>query len=278
MTLKSKLRHYPLWRLVVTALVVCVICSSTLAAVSVERLSLGVAFLQKDDAKGSPSGTGFFLSSGSALYLVTAWHVSQILSLASPITLATADSRPFTFPLKSLVPGATELKWLAHTHADVAALQISPAPDLLKDHLDGHFMPSSWLEAAQEAPLRAITLTVLGFPLQLGISRYFSPISRETRAASGLLELPRFDTKVMSIFFVTQDPSVGGFSGAPVFDTRLPYSTENVGLHVQMGVEPRIVGLMHGTLSDNTGGKFGAIVPSFAILEVLKQAGLTSPK
>jgi hypothetical protein len=253
-------------------------CSSTLAAVSIERLSASVAFLQKDDTKGSPSGTGFFLSSGSVLYLVTAWHVSQILSLSSPITVATAEGRPFTFPLKSLVPGAAELKWLAHAHADVAALQISPAPDLLKDHLGGHFMPSSWLEAAKEAPLRSITLTVLGFPLQLGISRYFSPISRETRAASGLLELPRFDTKVMSIFFVTQDPSVGGFSGAPVFDTRLPYSTENVGQVIQMGVEPRIVGLMHGTISDNTGGKFGAIVPSFVISEVLTQASPMSPK
>jgi hypothetical protein len=46
---------------------------------------------------------------------------------------------------------------------------------------------------------------------------------------------------------------------------------------IEMGVEPRIVGLVHGTLSDSTGGKMGAIVPSFLILETLEQVGTASP-
>ena len=82
----------------------------------------------------------------------------------------------------------------------------------------------------------------------------------------------------MSTFFITQDLSIGGFSGAPVFDTRLPYSSENVGLFVQVGSEPRIVGLVHGTLSENTGGKLGATVPSFVILQVLEQAAAQPPR
>lgn len=249
-----------------------------LGAVPVEKLSPGVAFLRRDDAKESPAGTGFFVASGEALCLVTAAHVSSLLSPASPLTIAAPAGRPFSFLLRTLVPKSATLKWVSHAQADVAVLRINPSPDFLKDHLAGHFMPSSWLERAKQAPLRAITLTVLGFPLQLGVSQYFSPISRETKAASGLLELPRFDTKVTSIFFVTQDPSIGGFSGAPVFDTRLPYSTENVGLFSQVGAEPRIVGLVHGTLSDNTGGKLGAIVPAFIILEVLNRVQCASPK
>ena len=262
----------------VMALAFCALPLPALGSVSVEKLSPGVAFLRKDDAKESLAGTGFFIHSAESLYLVTASHVSRALSLDSPITIATSAGRPFSFQLKSLVPKSAELKWVTHAQADVAILWISPAPDFLQNHLVGHFMPSSWLERTKEAPLRAITLTVLGFPLQLGVSQYFSPISRETKAASGLLELPRFDTKVMSIFFVTQDPSVGGFSRAPVFDTRLPYSTENVGLSVQVGAEPRIVGLVHGTLSDNTGGKLGTIVPAFFILKALEQTAPASPK
>lgn len=243
------------------------------SAVPVERLSSGVVFIRKEEAPESPSGTAFFIYSGAAFYLVTAEHVSRLLSLASPITVATADGRPFTFPISRLVPKSTDLKWFTHAHADVAVLPIDPAPDFAKEHLVGHFMPSSWLEAVKGAPLRGLTITVLGFPLRLGVSQYFSPISRETRAASGLLEFRRFDNGVMSTFFVTQDPSVGGFSGAPVFDTRLPYSSERAALDLrQVGSEPRIVGLVHGTLSDQTGGKFGAIVPGFIILEVLEQA------
>ncbi|MBI2017199.1 MAG: trypsin-like peptidase domain-containing protein, partial [Candidatus Rokubacteria bacterium] len=252
------------------AMVAAFCAGPAVAALPVEKLAPGVAFLRRDDTKDSPAGTGFFIASAEKLYLVTASHVSRMLSLASPITISTAAGRPFTFPLGTLLPKSEPPKWV-HAQADVAVLRISPSPEFLKTNLAGHFLPSSWLEKAKQAPLRAITLTVLGFPLQLGVSEFFSPISRETKAASGLLELPRFDTKVMSTFFLTQDPSVGGFSGAPVFDTRLPHSTGNIGLSVQIGAEPRIVGLVHGTLSDNTGGKFGAIVPAFIIVELLDQ-------
>ena len=258
--------------LAAAGLLLCATPLPVLGAMPVEKLAPGVAFLRKDDTRESLSGTGFFIHSADKLYLVTASHVSSILSPASPITVATGDGRPFTFRLQSLAPNSAALAWIVHPSADVAALRITPAADFLKNHLAGHFMPSAWLERAKEAPLRAKTITALGFPLQLGVSQYFSPISRETKAASGLLELPRFDTRVMSTFFITQDPSVGGFSGAPVFDTGLPYSAENVGLSVQVGAEPRIVGLVHGTLSDSTAGKLGAIVPAFIILEVLEQA------
>jgi hypothetical protein len=254
----------------------CVTALPALGALPVEKLAPAVAFLREEGANGNRSGTGFFIRSGDKLYLITASHVSSILSLGSTVTIATAHGSPFSFPLKDLVPRTDKLAWVTHRDADVAILLLNPGLDFFNKYLRGHFMPSSWLERAKTGPLRALTLTVLGFPLQLGVSEYFSPISRETKAASGLLELPRFDTKVISTFFVTQDPSVGGFSGAPVFDTRLPYSTEKVGMSIEMGVEPRIVGLVHGTLSDNTGGKMGAIVPSFLILETLEQAGTTS--
>jgi len=122
-------------------------------------------------------------------------------------------------------------------------------------------LPLDMLDATANAPLRAITITVLGFPLALGVQGSFSPISRETKAASGLLEIPRADTKKPASFFITQDPSIGGFSGAPVLDTGLPYRSEQAALFIDMR-PMKIVGIVHGTLSDDTGGKLGAVTPA----------------
>jgi len=252
------------------------------AAIPIERLSQGVVFLRENNSDQSKYGTGFFVKHGEKLYLVTASHVSVSLTNQSMVTIASTNGRPFTFQLKDLIPQKDpfklsfyppkeSLKWITHPIADVAVLCLNPSKQFFDDHLAGHVLPSSYLERNKEAPPRSLTLTVIGFPLQLGASEYFSPISRETKTASGLLEIPRFDNKVISPFFITQDPSIGGFSGAPLFDTRLPYSTATTALQIEVGGEPRIVGLVHGTLSDSTGGKMGAIVPAFLILETLDQ-------
>lgn len=134
----------------------------------------------------------------------------------------------------------------------------------------GHFIPQKWIETEEKAPERQKTITILGFPLSLGTNRFFSPISRDTQPASGLLELLRFDNKIESIFFITQDSSIGGFSGGPVFDRRLPY-TDSGQMTIVSG-SPKLVGLVHGTMSDNTGGKLGAIVPGYLILETINKA------
>lgn len=246
--------------------------SLAVAAIPVEKLSPYVAFLRKDNAKTSSAGTGFFVSSDKHLFLVTASHVARIMTVDSSITIATKDGKPFRFHFSDLVTQSKDLPWHIHPKADIAVLRIIASPDFVAKNLGGHFFPIAWLERAKEAPLRALTLTILGFPLELGVSEYFSPISKDTKAASGLLEIPRADNRAMATFFVIQDPSIGGFSGAPLFDTRMPYSKVNVGILVEMGLEPRVLGLVHGTISDNTGGKLGAIVPAFLIIEALEGA------
>ena len=80
--------------------------------------------------------------------------------------------------------------------------------------------------------------------------------------------MPRADTKAMAVFFVTQDPSVGGFSGAPVLDTGLPYSTDNASV-VADGRSLQIVGVVHATVSDNTGGKMGVVTPAHLLRKFL---------
>ena len=119
------------------------------------------------------------------------------------------------------------------------------------------------------APARELPLTVIGFPLRLGTKGAFSPISRETKAASGLLQISMSPGSPPATVFVTQDPSVGGFSGAPIIDTGKSYPTESGGIQFRQGVF-KVYGMSIGTISDDTGGKLGVVVPSHFILEAMR--------
>jgi hypothetical protein len=104
----------------------------------------------------------------------------------------------------------------------------------------------------------------MGFPLGLESSTYFSPWSRQTHAASGLLEEPGKNC----VFFVLEDPSVGGYSGAPCFDTGII----KLGIATITSSDTKCYGMVRATLSDNTGGKLAVVVPSFYIVELLNEA------
>lgn len=117
-------------------------------------------------------------------------------------------------------------------------------------------------------PERHIQLTVLGFPKGLGAEGRFSPLSLQTLPASGILTLPGFDNGKKATFFILQNPAMGGYSGAPVIDVSL----YQFGAVSTTGGGTRLFGLVHGTLSDDTGGKLAAVVPSAFIIEAIQQA------
>lgn len=157
-----------------------------------------------------------------------------------------------------------------HREADVAVLPLLPdKDDEIQHHLQQHFLPVSALLPERKAPERNSLLTVLGFPLGLGVEREFSPIRRETKAASGLLTLPRADVDTPATFFVIQDPSIGGYSGAPVLETLggVRVSEEGIGFGP---ASMRVVGMIHGTVSDQSGG-LGAVTPSAFIIETMQR-------
>lgn len=248
----------------------CISGKTCFAANSVDNLAPACVFLQEDKPQDAKYGTGFFVSKNNNLYLVTAAHISSFLSLNSTIIIAKNDGSPAKFILKDLTPKTGKLNWTLHDHADVAVLPITSNNEFIQNHLAGHFIPQQWIEKEEKAPDRPKIITIIGFPFRLGTKRFFSPISRDTQPASGLLEFKRADNKMESVFFITQDPSVGGFSGGPVFDRRLPYA--ETGTMVIMSGDSKLIGLVHGTLQDNTGGKFGAIVPSYLILETINKS------
>lgn len=240
-----------------------------------DQLSSCVALVMGASPDGkSAVGTAFFLASEKTLYLITAGHVAETLDPNSQVTVRASGDKPVSFALNDLTGQAGALKWHRSPEADLAILILQPRSGI-EPHLQGHFAPLSLLTHQEIAPPRDAVLTVLGFPLALGVRESFSPISRETKAASGLLTIPQ--TGRTTRYFLTQDPSIGGFSGAPLFDLKVPAWTSPRSLQIRGG-GPQIVGVAVGTISDDTGGKLGVIVPAFYVSRILKGLGETIPE
>ena len=104
----------------------------------------------------------------------------------------------------------------------------------------------------------------MGYPLGLGTDGYMSPLSLESKASSGYLTLSRFDTQTTCTFFMLQDPSIGGYSGGPVYDI----SIYQMGGFMSTGSGTILHGFIHGTIGDNTGGKLAAVTPAFYFHDV----------
>ncbi len=211
----------------------------------------------------SASGTGFIVSDGPKLYLVTADHVANGIHFEAKATLYGHNDEPLTYDLSELT-GTQAPKWTSHKEADVAVLPISP-PENFRAAIRA--VPYEQLATKNIAPNLDIFLTTVGFPLKLGVKDKFSPIVKVSHSASALFRYPRFDNKVEATFFILDDPSVAGFSGAPVF--KLPFVRVGAMSSGQGAFE--CVGIVHGTFNDPTGGKFAAILPAFYITETISK-------
>lgn len=243
-------------------------------ASTLEELSGTVAYLKEEDK----IGTGFFVfteSKGSVPteqpYLVTASHVAEFLTQDSRITFRASGDVPVSVLLKDLTSGGGKLTWQIHVEADVAVLKLkldSTTIPLMK----GRCLKFSSIVADESAPRREQSVMVMGFPLALGTTGRFSPLTSEAKPASGLIRSPRFDTKKEATFFVLDKPSVGGFSGGPVFLMPGPFASGGALVFTEVPAQTLVVGLVHGTFFDNTGGKLAAIVPSKFIRDTILQA------
>ena len=204
-------------------------------------------------------GTGFFVKNNNKLFLVTAEHVAKDLKFNSSLITSDNNGNAIQYPLNS------KLKWEFCTVADAAVSIVSDSTLISifqPNAIDFNLLPDHMTYPVAELPL-----VVIGFPLQYGSKGKFSPLRRETNAASALIDLPRADTKQISTFFILQDPSIGGYSGAPVF----VIETHSFGNALLKGFNANMcIGLMHGTAFDDTGGKLGLVVPMKYVCDLLK--------
>lgn len=235
-----------------------------LYAADLDELASAIVYLRGPKEAGS----GFLLATEHTPYLVTADHVSRIVTGSSDVVLRGPEDRPIRFKLEDL-HGDPKLAWLRHKEADVAVLRLKLTGAPLKA-VERHFLPISFLVREDTAPARKYWLAAMGFPLNLGVETRFSPLSRRTHASSGLLRFQRFDTRTWTTFFVLEDPSVQGYSGGPVFQMPWP-PQEGSGISIG-GRETRIVGVVHGTINDVTGGKLAAVTPAMFLAELIDAA------
>ena len=205
-------------------------------------------------------GTGSFIIKGNSVFLLTAVHVVKETNETTFLAFGQNMSQCTVLPLKAL---STNRTWRIHPVADMAVLEldISRYITLFQnrcfpyDHINDSTTPAS----------RDDELTVIGFPDGLGIQDKFSPLTFRSYASSAFLTLQRADTKTLSDFFCLENPSVGGYSGGPVFD--LGY--EKMGCATATKEKTVLHGIVHGTMSDDTGGKIALITPMFYIKDLI---------
>jgi hypothetical protein len=242
-----------------------------IATIIIDGIKHEVWVKRSDEEKPKPhwvglSGTGFLVMRNEGRFLVTAAH----MDVEAQATVSSANGLPLTFKLTEFCGSSKQIPWQYHEEADLAVLALKPTKPEIRECFKRHFIGCELIMEDEEAPPRYRDLIVIGFPLKLGIKGRFSPITKESKASSGLLPLNRFDNGKEATFFLLSDPSVAGFSGAPVLYK--PGSTFQKGDGLVISKSTKIVGLVHGTISDDTGGKFCAVVPSYCVLELIKQA------
>lgn len=210
-------------------------------------------------------GSGFFVNNQGSVYLVTAEHVAKSLTFNTDVVVRGENDKPINLKLKDLAINKDSLRWTNNKNADVVTLLLDIN---LKIFSFIKTIPTEII-AQNRIPLREREVTTIGFPLELGFEKHFSPISKISKPSSGLLELPRFDNNKLTEFFLLDDPSISGFSGAPVLElpTQLVYGKESVHIYT---IE--LMGLVHGTISEKNGGGFTAITPSKYIIETINNS------
>ena len=212
------------------------------------------------------SGTGFFVGKGSHIYLITAEHLARNLRLEIKVTVHGPEDKPLTYDIQELTGSQQEQPWFFHSEADVAILLLKPSENFKGaiKVLESNMLLS---DDSSYSQYRDRVLTTIGFPLGLGVRGKFSPITRSSRVASNWLTYQRFDKKIETTFLFLDDPSVAGFSGAPVY----AMSAGQFGRGAFGAGKCICIGLVHSTVLDNTGGKFAAIVPSWFILQTIEK-------
>lgn len=211
---------------------------------------------------GEKIGTGLFIKKNNqSPFILTATHVAVDCDASTNVAMSDASSNGQTFEL-SLFNGG--LAWKHHPVADISVLPVQPDPSILP-YLAGRFFPAEQLNATTTPPSRDAYLTAVGFPHGLGAIGRFSPFTFRSHASSSLVTLPRFDTGTPSDFFTLENPAVGGYSGGPVFD--LGYII--VGAMTTTTGPTVCHGIMHGTISDATGGKIAAVTPCSYVADLI---------
>lgn len=206
-------------------------------------------------------GTGCFIQKDGVPYLVTAEHVNKLILPDSVIVFGESNSTNHIVLLSGIAKG----NWQTHPIADLSLTQL----DGLDSRFNDRFFPYNQVSLVASPISRERELTTVGFPQGLGTtltgSSKFSPLTFRSYASSSLMSMKRADNSVLSDFFCLENPAMGGYSGGPVFDLgyiKTPVMTQSYG-------DTTLLGFIHGTQYDETGGKLALVTPSYYLKDLL---------
>ena len=217
-----------------------------------------------NDPNKTSFGSGLFVSNGEEnLYLVTAAHVARATNSNTKLLCSGIKGECLGLNLNEL---NRYNSWVFHPSADLAIMKIDKDAKPL-EALKGHFYPLSHISMEPKAPSRDAELTTIGFPCGLGLQNVFSPLTFRSHAASGYVSVNNSLNNQASNIFCLENPSVGGYSGAPVFE--LGYMA--IGSRIEIyGQQTVCHGFISATLGDQTGGKIAMVVPSYYLKELIE--------
>lgn len=222
------------------------------------------------------SGTGFFIHKNDrySTYLVTAAHVAKYTNMQTKIVVAGIEGNPVIKNLKEIVFKKDTLDWKYSQTSDIAVILLNMQFMDEKD-INLRTLSIDYLESDYE-PDRSHELTCVGFPLNIGFNKFFSPVTKSSKPASGYIEVPNPELNRYETVFLLDDSSTPGFSGSPVFEFPNQIIDKE---SIIISVDTKIVGLVQGYISNkgqvNSGG-FAAIVPASIVKKELESASAFS--
>lgn len=234
---------------------------------TVEDISNITIYLKQKKLSGSIGGTGTIIKRQNRYFLLTANHVAKEMNDNPQIIFRVNNDEPASIDLIKLTPH-NKLIWISHNEADISIIELLPINNDVKTRLESWSFDSKNIFDEKKTIPRDADVTFFGYPiLDLDIElKHFSALSFTAYLASGFITTKRYDTKTPCTFYYLDQPSMQGCSGGGVFCCVKKAFYMDVGLKKTL-----LIGVVHGTANDISGGKLAAITPSFYILELLSQ-------
>ncbi len=174
------------------------------------------------DGTYSVATGSFILDKQGNPYMVTALHASKLFNGSTIFEVANDHGiAPSKFRISEVTLGAKRESPLA----DLAVFPLKNIPSSEKKTFTNRFLAPSAIKGDLAHPVnREIQLTVVGFPSGLGHDNKGNlvPLTYRTYASSDFMELKDPDFAKPLTVFALENASLGGYSGAPVYDLDSP--------------------------------------------------------
>jgi hypothetical protein len=205
-------------------------------------------------------GTGCFIvkEKENRLFLVTAQHVAKDMDSNAYVILPGENDSSIKLDIRQLV---YPVQWKHHAVADVSVLELKPQKGIRAKYLASRFVSSDVIDTAKRAISPESRLTVLGFSSE----NPGAPLTYRSSISGGYVTLRRFDIKTPQAFIKLGNPNIALFGGAPVYELDV-VGPGNTGAADNGS---KLIGFIHGALSDSAGSISAAMTPSFYIAELL---------